>query len=707
MKRFLPFSLVLLLTGLSIWMRAGAHGPGGSSMSDTPPANPLVSANPVTNIALFVAPFVKPSNAVPASVSPEGYLIYDIRMRTNLHTFHPDLPAVPIWGYSDSPDRLGGSPGPTIQATSGVPVIVRWINELPSQYPDWIPADTNNHAVPNQDVRNVVHLHGGANRPLFDGHPTYWFRPGVTTNYFYDNIDLSHGADGETLWYHDHAIGVTANNVYAGLSGMYLLRNPEFEASLNLPSGDYEVPLIFQDRDIQIELDPPTLLSDVICTNVNPWHYLPVVNGVIAPYFEVEPRRYRFRILNGCSFRTIGLVLVTDVAGQPGVTTNVPMYQIGTDDGFLDAPVQIPLTSGGFLPALRLMPGARADVIVDFTDWKGYSNIVVANSFDAGNFGVPPGPPENVVGGAFMQFRVGQTTSGPDTSSIPSVIYTNSITAEELATQAVRTRRITLDLTIESPFPGMLFDQDHHLFAILNMMNFDAPVTENPRAGDVEIWEFINLTGASHPMHVHLLDFMVVNRIRFRDFNPSQPSYVPGGVANYILDRQAGNLRDLSYYLAQGAGSTNPPQVNERGPKDVVHAAPGAVTRIVMRWPTNEIFQGPYVFHCHILDHEDNDMMRPIEVRPPLQADSLFTSFDPLQRTFSIELGTRTNLTYNILASSDLKAWQPLTNTLGTGMTFYATDTNAYLKGQPTPLGAPTNPDTGAPSRFYRATAYP
>lgn len=653
--------------------------------------NPLVSAMPVTNVSLFVTELTIPSNAVPTSVSSEGYLVYEIRMRTNLNQFHPDLPAVPIWGYSDSPDRPGSSPGPTIQATNNVPVIVRWIDELPDQYPDWIPADTQNHGVENQDVRNVVHLHGGANRPLFDGNPTYWFRPGVTTNYLYDNIDLSPGADGETLWYHDHAVGVTANNVYAGLAGMYILRNPEFEHDLNLPSGPYEVPLVFQDRDIQVEFDPPTLLSDAVSTNVVPWHYLPVVNGRIAPYFEVEPRRYRFRILNGCGFRTIGLVLQTQTMDSPSVQTNVPLYQIGTDDGFLAAPVQIPPADpNAFLPALRLMPGERADVIVDFTDWDGYTNIVVANSFAPGSFGVPPSAPVNVVGGAFLQFRVVKPLSGTDTSTLPAVIHTNSPTAQDLASEAVRTRQITLDLANEKPAPGLIFNQDHHLFAVLNLMTFDDPVTENPRAGDIEIWEFINLTGESHPMHVHLLDFLVLNRTRFRDFNGQDPSYVPGGVANYILDREAGQLKDLSAYLDSSPSGTRPPQINELGPKDVVHAAPGSVTRIVMRWPTNELFFGPYVYHCHILDHEDNDMMRPIEVRPPLSPDTLWISYDVLQQAFSVEVGTQPGVTYDVQASSDLASWQSLTNQSGTGMTLYLSD-----------------PDTDTPIRFYRALASP
>lgn len=698
----------MMLAGLGSVTVVLGHGPGHGGTGGVTDPNPLVSAMPITNVVPFLSALPIPSNAVATAVSPEGYLIYEMRMRTNLHAFHPDISAVPIWGYSDSPDRLGGSPGPTIQATNGIPIIVRWINELPDQYPNWIPADTRNHGVENQDVRNVVHLHGGANRPLFDGNPLFWIRPGVTTNYFYDNIDLSEGEDGETLWYHDHAVGVTANNVYAGLAGMYLLRNPEFETSLGLPAGSYEIPLVFQDRDIQDSLEPATLLSDAISTNVAPWHYLPVVNGAVAPYLEVEPRRYRFRILNGSGFRTIGLALVTQVTNALPSDTNlisVPLYQIGTDDGFLDGPVTIGLNlTNALVPTLRLMPGARADVMIDFTEWAGYTNIVVTNSFDSGNFAVPPSEPRNVLGGVFLQFRVAAERSSPDTSRLPEVIHTGRTTAEEMAQRAVRVRQVTLDLSFEEPSPGGVFDHDSHLLAALNMRHFDDPVTENPRAGDVEIWEFLNLTPAAHPMHVHLLDFLVLNRTRFRGS--------PGGtdgVTDYINDRRNGKLKELSAYLDPATSGTNAlaPAPNELGPKDVVHTPPRTVTRIVMRWPTNEIFFGPYVYHCHILDHEDNDMMRPIEVRPPLAPGVLFTEFDALRGTFSIEVGTRVGVSYDVLGSEDLVTWQSITRQAGTGMTLYVTDPAAYVKGQPTPDGVPPNSDTGAPYRFYRAEMGP
>lgn len=710
MKRNLSVAFLALIT-LVLTGRAQNHGHG--TRTTTQASLPMQGAQPVTNLSMFVWELQIPSNAVPTGVVSQygplvqgipigtntNTLVYEIRMRTNLHQFHPDLPAVPVWGYSDSPDRLGSSPGPTIQATNGMPLYVRWINELPDTYPDWIPAATVNHGVTNSDVYNVVHLHGGATRPAFDGHPTHRFRPGVTTNYYYDNIDLSAEGDGETLWYHDHALGLTANNVYAGLAGLYLLRNPGFEQSLQLPSGAYEIPLAFQDRDIQTNVPPATLLSDLASTNVHAWHHLPVVNGRVAPFLKVEPRRYRFRMLNGCSFRTIGLALVSDRPGPEG-NPNVPMYQIGTEDGFLPNTVRIQRNDSKALPALRLMPGERADVIIDFTQWTN-AHIVVTNDFSAGSNAAPPKEPINVMGGAFLQFQVTSPLSGTDTSKLPMTIHTNFVTAQQLASSnVVTTRRITLDFAIEKPFPGLKFSQNTNLFAILNMMDFDERVTETPRAGDVEIWEFINLTQASHPMHVHLLDFLVLQRRSFLGFT-NDLSIVPAGVSNFISDRLLrGRPKDLTNYLDMSPQGVRFVQSNELGPKDVVHAAPGAVTSIVMRWPTNEVFFGPYVYHCHILDHEDNDMMRPFELRAPLPKHALFTEYDPLKGAVSIQLGTVAGMTHEVQASSDLFTWEPISRAVGTGLTLYLDDPAAYRNTS-------SAGNIGAPHRFYRAIASP
>ncbi|HAB19179.1 MAG TPA: multicopper oxidase domain-containing protein [Verrucomicrobiota bacterium] len=625
-------TLILVALAGGLLTALGQHHNGGGSTE--------FGGDPITNIVPFVDPLPIPAFAVPTGTI-NGAPVYELAMTEFMHRFHRDLPEMPVWGYG------GSYPGPTIQAVVNQPIYVRWIDQLPVHYPPWLPPNPINHGVHGDLVQNVVHLHGGANRPEFDGHPEAWFRPGESRTYLYENIDF--GGDGETLWYHDHAIGVTEINVYAGLAGFYWLRNPDAEAPLDLPSGPYEIPLVIQDRDLQTNHPPASLLS----IGVLPWHYLPVVNGKVAPYLEVEPRKYRFRILNGSGFRTIGLVLYAN--GQ-----NVPIDQIGTDDGFLAKPIRIAMTNN-VLQTLRLMPAERADVIVDFGGLADGTHVVMTNQFDSTSVALPPAEPLNVVGGNFMEFRVHRRDSNPDPSRLPDVLTTNVVNPQLLAARAVRTRTITLDLRNETPYPGLAFDTDTNVFALINLMHFDDPVTETPRGGDVEIWQIVNLSDDPHPIHVHLLDFFILDRLNF----------TANGAAEYINDRKLGRLKPLTSYLT---GSSRFVQPNELGPKDVVRTPPKAVTRIVMEWPRDPRFYGNYVYHCHILDHEDNDMMRPLTVRPPLEPGQMLADFDLLTGLPLIEVGTAKGIPYVIQAASTPTGFFPINETIGTGQTYYLVD---------------------------------
>jgi hypothetical protein len=209
------------------------------------------------------------------------------------------------------------------------------------------------------------------------------------------------------------------------------------------------------------------------------------------------------------------------------------------------------------------------------------------------------------------------------------------------------------------------------------------PVTETPRAGDVEIWEFVNLSPEAHPMHVHLLDFFILDRTPLGT-NP------PEGASNYITDRLLGRLKPLSNYLT--GAKARPAQPNEIGPKDVVRCGPQAVTRIVMRWPTQPQFRGPYVYHCHILDHEDNDMMRPLEVLDPLLPGQMTIAMDGLTGLPEIQFGTAVGTSYILNQSEDIGTLvpQPGSKFLGTGMTQYLPE-----------------PGTTSPRQFYRVTTAP
>lgn len=655
LRRWLAVVCGLLMGGASLARAVAGHpADGGGGMGEAP-----VETNLVTQVTPFVDALPIPTNAAPVGVT-NGALMYEIPMTVLTNRFHSSLPPVEVWGYA------GSYPGPTLQATNGRPIFVRWINQLPPTYPDWLPVDLRNHGVTNRDVRNVVHLHGGANRPEYDGHPTNTFRRGESRLYLYENIDFT--GDGETLWYHDHALGVTANNVYAGLAGFYLLRDPSTEGRLNLPSGRYEVPLVFQDRDLATNGSSASLYFP---TNRS-WYHLPVVNGVVAPFLKVEARKYRFRMLNGCVFRTIGLGLVAIGSGQ---TNPVPMYQVGTDDGFLTNTVVIPPPPQGSGPGtLRLMPGERADVVIDFSAYAGQSNLILQNQMAPDNAASPPTEPFNVMGGQFLQFQVQAGPVPADPSSLPMTGLATRPGAAELARNRVRTRTITLDLanelahqTNQPPVsPGEAFVADPHLFALLNMSHFDAPVTETPTGGDIEVWEFVNLSPFPHPMHVHLIDFHFLNRQNLKGAPTGAPPGTnppPPGVIAYIEARNQGPVHDLTPYLDAQVRFSQP---NEAGPKDVIHAAPWAVTRIVMQWPDDPRFAGPYVYHCHILDHEDNDMMRPLEVLLP--PGRLVAFPDPVDGTAVVKLGTLAGVSYELQSSADLRTWRRHASVVGTGL---------------------------------------
>ena len=616
-RRFSQWSAGRAVSVLSLflsvlWVRAHVQTGGGHQTGQVvPPA--------VTNLAPFIDPLPIPRTARPARIRSSFALPwnpnivvtnvaeYDMPMTQFKHRFHSHLPEVDVWGYD------GSYPGPTIRATTNVPVLVNWINRLPASYTNttWLVANTNFHGVENQDVRTVVHLHGAATLPRYDGYPTDDFKSGFSDTYLYNNYDLN--GDGETLWYHDHAIGVTANNVYAGLEGFYLLTSPGFEENHDLPKDDYEIPLVLQDRDIQMDENGTNLLYQ---SDAWPYHYLGVVNGVVTPYLEVEPRPYRFRVLNGANQRTFGLALQFTNQVQ---TNTLPFYVIGTEDGFL----QKTATVNG----VNLMSGERIDLIMDFSAYGG-SNLTLINTvLGPGSNALEPSAPAIP---NLMQFRVTRTWTG--SNAIPGVLVPANewTTTTNLVDRATVTREITLDLTSEVPFPGSPFQTNAPFpFALLNLAFFEDAITEKPRAGQTEIWSFINLSPDAHPIHVHLLDFRVLDRTRFRGVfsNPVNFTNPPAGVSDYINDRFNKRLQPLRSYLSGNPGGAQP---FEAGPKDVVRAAPYAVTRIVMTWPTNEIFYtspsaanldpataGRYVYHCHLLEHEDNDMMRPLQVIGP------------------------------------------------------------------------------------------
>jgi spore coat protein A len=485
---------------------------------------PFVDPLPTLSVA-------QPSGRRPSPVDSKSQVpYYRLAMRQFEYKVHRDMKPTRCWGIGSS------SPGPTLETQSGAGMLVEWANELPQSH--FLPIDHHLHGAEaeNPAVRSVIHLHGGKVPPDSDGYPEAWYTPGKSAVYFYPNQQ-----DAALLWYHDHTMGINRLNVFAGLFGLFIVRDP-LEQSLNLPRGKYEIPLVIYDRmfDLDGQLNYP----------VSPYPEVPwipeffgnavLVNGKLLPYLDLEPRKYRFRLLNAANGRFFHLSL----------SGGLEMNQIGTDQGLLPAPVT--------LKQLSLAPGERADLIVDFSSKAGQQIIVKNDLFQD-----------------VMQLRVARAKSA-DTSSLPSALRPIRRISEA---QAVNTRTLTL---------GEIDDlRGDSAVMLLNDTHWSEPVTEKPVLDSVEIWNLLNLTDDAHPIHLHLVRFQILDRRRFDAF-----AYQ--------------NQKVLRY-----RGGAVPPEAGEAGWKDTVRADPGMITRIIIPF---EGFAGRYVWHCHILEHEDNEMMRPYDI---------------------------------------------------------------------------------------------
>jgi spore coat protein A len=465
------------------------------------------------------------------------------------------FPPTKVWGYN------GTCPGPTIEVMKDVPVRIRWINDLPDKH--LLPVDHTLHGTMNTpDVRTVVHLHGANVEDHSDGHPEAWFTRNFETvgqNFSRQIYEYTNHQPGATLWYHDHAIGITRLNVYAGLAGFYLIRD-SLEDRLNLPRGDYEIPLMIQDK--QFNKNGSLFYPD----NATPPVQKPVpstpsfflgntiaVNGKLWPYLDVEPRKYRFRILNASNLRAYSISL----------SNKEKFHVIGNDQGLLHHTEQV--------ESFILEPAERIDVIMDFSKFTEKEVTLVNGA------GSTPPPDENT--GVLMKFKISNRLKSADTSSIPEDLFPYHHVDYKLA---CRQRTLHLDETR---------DHFNRVLHLLNNLEWHDPPTEIAKLDTIEIWHLVNHFRFPHPIHVHLVDFEILGRKPFTnsDFDEN---------GNYKFDLK------------------NPPKLTEpekyeSGLKDTVRTTPGEVTTIVMRFKEHV---GNYVWHCHILEHEDNDMMRPLKV---------------------------------------------------------------------------------------------
>lgn len=529
-----------------------------------------------------LTPFVDPLPIPP--VLPRASF-YDVSMKQVRQKLHRDLPSTTLWGYN------GLYVGPTFESRTGSPIKVQWENKLPVRH--LLPIDHSIHGAEASlpDVRTVVHLHGLKVLEDSDGYPEAWFTNGYqqTGPSFTRKVyDYPNDQAAMQLWYHDHSLGTTRLNVYAGLAGFYFIRDT-VEDGLAIPKGRYEVPLMIQDRlfnpdgSLLYPVQDPTVAPPI------PPVWIPeffgdtaLVNGKVFPYLEVEPRKYRLRMLNACNARFLHLTL----ADSHNKNRQLPFYQIGADQGFLPHPVQ--------LQDLLMGPAERFDIVVDFSGQAGRSFILKNDAPAPYPGGGAPDLPQ------IMQFRVTLPLSHAD-QPLPSSLAPVPLLS---ASSAAVTRRLLLfeadDPTTGDPIVGQLGTvPDGPLF-------WKDDVTENPRANSTEVWELYNVTTDAHPIHVHLVRFQVLNRQKF-DLN---------------LFQSTGEIRFIE--------PPQPPDPNERPAwKDVVKAFPGDpdagvgnVTRIIQKFELPNGYVIPrgqhqtYVWHCHILEHEDNDMMRPYTVLP-------------------------------------------------------------------------------------------
>ncbi len=526
-----------------------------------------------------------------------------------------------VWGYN------GTYPGPTIDVKRGETTTVNWVNNLGNAtlYNTVLSVDqTLNWANPpppivlpldpfsryTGSVPMVTHLHGAMVSSNSDGHPEDWF----TSDTFPLGKKYQYLNDQEaaTLWYHDHTMGVTRLNVYAGLAGFYLLRD-DFEKSLKLAGNSkddpkYEREIVIQDKSFTVN-GQLVFPSDGVNPTVHPF-WIPeffgdtiVVNGKTWPYLDVEPRRYRFHLLNGSNARFYKL----------SFENGLPFWQIGTDAGLLDKPVNV--------SELTLAPGERADVIVDFSSVAGTDFIL--NNTDKAKTPFPDGDaPDPKTTGQIMQFRVGTNVTKADKTFNPTKLPTPSLRPNNPIVRLtkvapVTTRTMTLNEVID---PTTLSP----LKVLINSTEFSEDVTEKPKEGTTEIWEIVNLTADTHPMHIHLVSFQLLSRQAFNvdlyrtDYDAIDP---------VLKLNPEFNPKVTSYYLFNNQPQL-PPDANENGWKDTIRMNPGEVTRIAVRFaPTDtpakvlnaqfpfDVTKGRgYVWHCHIIDHEDNEMMRPYNV---------------------------------------------------------------------------------------------
>jgi FtsP/CotA-like multicopper oxidase with cupredoxin domain len=566
----------------------------------------------------------------------------------------------PIFGYGQKGQYTW--PGKTFEVRSGEPVEVKWENKLIDPLtgafsPHPLPVDTSLHwayslpgyeqyTIGNAGVPIVSHLHGGHTESPFDGNPEFFFSPGfgvrgpqwVEKKYIYHN-DQAAG----NLWYHDHALGITRLNVYAGLAGFYFVRD-DFDTGkpdnpLGLPAWPYEKAYAIQDRMFRDngELFYPAFPGDPFYDDfitgegaLLPSDIFPgggptalaeffgdhmVVNGVIWPKEGVEPHNYRLHLLNGTDSRFMAIQFrqAASPTGETAIGDAIPFWVIGSDQGLASAATETTM--------LLSEPGSRYDIVFDFKNWQGQRIIMENLGGDEPFGGDIPGPQVFGETDRIMAFDV------VDTGNVADAFNPANISGYNPSDKPVdRVRKVALfegkdEFGRLQPLLGTAEPATDYLGNPINWpatpefinaglvgqmqgsIAWHSPTTENPGLGDTEIWEIYNATGDAHPVHLHLVHFDVLDRQEFSADVIEQPVVQHNGLLG-----EGFRLENIQL----GAAVPAPSGYVENAPKDMVTALPDQVTRIKTTFDK----PGRYVWHCHILSHEDHEMMRVLHVGP-------------------------------------------------------------------------------------------
>ncbi len=603
---------------------------------------------------------------------------YSIDIRQFTDQLHPSLPPTTLWGYGQGPAASFRHLGGVIVAQKNTPVQITFRNHLPATHilPVDITIPGANQAQNRVAVHihggHVPWISDGGPHDWWDPIGTHGLsflnnavlRPGDLTvqpneaEYYYPNDQSA-----RLMWYHDHAWGITRLNAYAGIATGYVITDAAEAAITSTPAAPGKVipfrqlPVVIQDKifvPANIAAVDPTWTKggqgslwyahvyDPKVFKLKGSRNLPdpsavaeffgdtmLANGTVYPEVTVQPARYRLRVLNACNARFLNLQLYVEDATADGITLNAlfnptnpkgpDFIQIGNEGGFLPAPVVI-ASNGPFNPimlsgSLIMAPAERAEVIIDFSAYAG-KNLILYNDAPA------PFP----VGAPIYDYFPGNPLNpvqpvpgfGPNTRQIVRFKVATSITDG----QPLDALSVPLTLpSIDPPPPppgtpprGLTLNESFDAFGRLEQLvgtvvppinagqgfgrAYMDPATENVAAGSTEIWEIYNVSADTHPMHFHLVNVQIINRQPFKvqNFN---------GTPTFL-------------------GPPRPPDPNEMGWKETVRMNPGEVTRVIMRFdlpvvpftvpPSPRTTGNEYVWHCHILEHEEHDMMRPLVV---------------------------------------------------------------------------------------------